>query len=120
MNKQQGDDDQKQEDNSEDDDPCAGFNDEEIQLIDDFLESFILQNDSGSKVDQIDIKLTLKSLPKKVNEHNVFKCSLFNFDMTKQSLIAFCNDDQDELFRYYDNRNKTRLNKLHKKAKFTH
>lgn len=51
MNKQQGDDDHKQEDNSEDDDPCHGFNDEEIQLIDDFLESFILQNDSGSKVD---------------------------------------------------------------------
>lgn len=55
-----------------------------------------------------------------MNEHNVFKCSLFNFDMTKKSLIAFCNDDQDELFRYYDNRNKTRLNKLHKKAQFTH
>jgi len=34
-------------------------------------------------------------------------------------LIAFQNDNQDELFKYYDNRNKTRLNKLKSKASIT-
>ena len=31
-------------------------------------------------------------------------------------MIAFQNDDQDELFNYYDNRNKNRLRKIMKKA----
>eukprot|EP00349_Pseudokeronopsis_sp_Brazil_P012546 CAMPEP_0202979890 /NCGR_PEP_ID=MMETSP1396-20130829/85924_1 /ASSEMBLY_ACC=CAM_ASM_000872 /TAXON_ID= /ORGANISM="Pseudokeronopsis sp., Strain Brazil" /LENGTH=73 /DNA_ID=CAMNT_0049719531 /DNA_START=734 /DNA_END=955 /DNA_ORIENTATION=- len=39
--------------------------------------------------------------------------------MVQKSLIAFQNDDQDELFNYYDNRQKTRLRKLNKKAAFT-
>jgi len=32
------------------------------------------------------------------------------------SLIAYQNEDQDELFKFYDNRNKTRLRKLRDKA----
>ena len=44
------------------------------------------------------------------------RCELFNFEHTASSLIAFECEDQDLLFKYYDTRNKTRLNKLNKKA----
>ena len=39
-----------------------------------------------------------------------------NFNLIQRSLIAFQNDDQDELFEYYDNRNKERLKKITKRA----
>jgi hypothetical protein len=63
--------------------------------------------------------LTLKALPTKVDESNVKRCELFNFEHTASSLIAFECEDQDLLFKYYDTRNKTRLNKLNKKANNT-
>jgi len=44
---------------------------------------------------------------------------MFDFKMQHESLIAFQNDDQDELFKHYDDRNKTRLRKLRKKATIT-
>jgi hypothetical protein len=49
----------------------------------------------------------------------VKRCELFNFEHTASSLIAFECEDQDLLFKYYDTRNKTRLNKLNKKANNT-
>ena len=60
--------------------------------------------------------MALKSLPEKVDEDNLARCELFNYGNTNTSIIAFNNNDQDELFKYYDNRNKKRLNKLSKKA----
>ena len=90
--------------------------DESIEILDNFLNSFIWPGDSGKKVDQIDIILALKSLPEKVDESNLARCELFNFENTSTAIIAFNNNDQDELFKYYDNRNKNRLNKLSKKA----
>jgi hypothetical protein len=92
---------------------------EEIALIHDFLRSFRMSSDSGDKDDQIDIKRALKAVPSKVDESNVFMCDLFNFEATNNSLIAFQNDNQDMLFKYYDKRNKTRLNKLNLKATIT-
>lgn len=47
------------------------------------------------------------------------RCLMFNYANTKKSLIAFQNDDQDELFKYYDTRNNTRLKKLGVKATIT-
>jgi len=44
---------------------------------------------------------------------------MFDFQVQQKSLIAFQNADQDQLFKYYDNRNKTRLRKLRDKAKTT-
>jgi hypothetical protein len=44
---------------------------------------------------------------------------LFNFKETAKSLIEFGNTDQDMLFKYFDNKNKTRLNKLNTKAGIT-
>lgn len=92
---------------------------EEVKLIKEFLSSFVLASESGSNFDQIDVKLALKAVPSKVDEYNYFMCNVFNFESTKESLIAFQNDNQDELFKYYDNRNKARLNKLNLKATIT-
>lgn len=39
--------------------------------------------------------------------------------MSEISLIAYQNSNQDQLFQYYDNRNKTRLRKLKNKATIT-
>jgi hypothetical protein len=83
-----------------------------IETLDKFLSCFVWAGDSGKKIDQIDIILALKSLPEKVDESNLARCDLFNFESTSTSIIAFNNNDQDELFKYYDNRNKKRLNKL--------
>ncbi len=62
------------------------------------------------------MKLALKSLPNKIEEHNIYRIDLINFNLIQKSLIAFQNDDQDELFNYYDNYNKQRLRKLMRKA----
>ena len=37
---------------------------------------------------------------------------MIGFSVIQKSLIAFQNDDQDELFNHYDDRNKLRLRKL--------
>ena len=42
-----------------------------------------------------------------------------NFTNTQKALIAYQNDDTDELFKFYDDRNKKRLYKLSKKASIT-
>jgi len=55
-------------------DPLEGIPPEEKELIDAFLSCFILNSDSGSKVDQIDIKQALKALPKRIDETNLFRC----------------------------------------------
>lgn len=91
---------------------------EEMVLIEDFLTNFVQVSD-GSKQDQIDIKLALKALPSHIDENNMHRCELFDFTATSSSLIAFQNDDQDELFKYYDSRNSSRLKKLNNKAGVT-
>ena len=58
-------------------------------------------------------------MPSKVTENNIEKCELFNFKETAKSLIEFGNTDQDMLFKYFDNKNKSRLNKLNTKAGIT-
>jgi len=62
------------------------------------------------------LKLALKALPYKIDEHNIYRIEMINFFIIQQSLIDFQNDDQDELFNFYDNRNKTRLRKLSRRA----
>ena len=41
---------------------------------------------------------------------------LFSFKTLQEAIIAFLNADQDELFQFYDSKNKTRLRKLRMKA----
>ncbi|CDW71841.1 UNKNOWN [Stylonychia lemnae] len=91
---------------------------DELQIMQEFLNRFLFVSDTSSK-ESMDLKLSLKSLPFKVNDHNVYRIGMIHFNMIQKSLIAFQNDDQDELFRYYDNRNKTRYNKLNVKASET-
>lgn len=88
----------------------------ELHLIEDFLDKFIFISDSSTSKDLIDLNLALKALPLKVEETNIYRIDLINFNLIQKSLIAFQNDDQDELFNYYDNRNKQRFRKIAKKA----
>lgn len=43
---------------------------------------------------------------------NLYRVDMIGFGVIQKALIAFQNDDQDELFNYYDNRTKLRLRKL--------
>ena len=75
----------------EEDNPLHGIDEKEVVLIEEFLDQFIFHSDG--KGDLIDIKLALKAVPTKVDDGNEHKCTMFNFDETKKSLIAFQNDD---------------------------
>lgn len=89
---------------------------EEVEIIDAFLSRFLLSSDSNQK-GELNLKLALKALPKRINEHNIEKINLLNFSLIQISLIAFQNDDKDELFNFYDKRNMKRLYKLRTKSK---
>jgi hypothetical protein len=79
------------------------------------LSRFIFDSDN-KRQDQLNLNLALKALPARVDEHNYKRIPLFAFQIMQASLIAYQNEDQDELFKFYDNRNKTRLRKLRDKA----
>ena len=66
--------------------------------------------------ESIDLKMALKSLPMKCDFSNIDRIQLINFTQMQRSLISFQHDDQDELFNYYDNRNKQRLRQLNTNA----
>lgn len=103
--------------NMDDDDTAlANIPEEEVQLIEDFLDKFIFLNDASSSKEQVDLNLALKALPLKIDETNIYRIDLINFSVVKKSLIGFQNDQQDELFEYYDNNNRKRLRKITKFA----
>jgi hypothetical protein len=56
------------------------------------------------------LKLACRALPKKLALGNLYKIDLINFARIQKSLISFFNDDQDEMFTYFDNKLKQRLN----------
>lgn len=86
---------------------------QEILLVDDFLQKFICIADGGlASKDQVDITLVLKSLPARVDLQNLYRVEMIGFGVIQKALIAFQNDDQDELFTHYDNRSMQRLKKL--------
>lgn len=51
----------------------------------------------------------LKALPKKINMNNLERVEMLNQSAIQISIIAFQNDDKDELFNFYDKRGKKRL-----------
>ena len=51
-----------------------------MKMIEEFLKRFIFVSDLSSK-EAIDLKLTLKSLPSKIDEFNVNRISMLNFNM---------------------------------------
>lgn len=83
----------------------------EVKIIDIFLNRFLLTSDA-SENEVINLKLTLRALPKKINDYNEPKIELIDFSRIQLSLIAFQNDDKDELFEFYDRRNMKRLFRL--------
>lgn len=62
--------------------------------------------------DQINLKMAISALPYYIDRFNIYKVDLINFQKVQQALIWFVNDDQDEMFNYYDNRNIQRLDEV--------
>jgi hypothetical protein len=53
----------------------------ELHLIEDFLDKFIFISDSSTSKDLIDLNLALKALPGKVEETNIYRIDLINFNL---------------------------------------
>ena len=90
----------------------------EIEMVKTILSKFIFRTTS-QRENQIDLNLILKALPVRVDAHNCGRVDLFNFGCVQDAQVAFANKATDMLFKYYDNRNKSRLRKLREKAKTT-
>lgn len=90
----------------EEDEAFMNVPEEEMHLVEDFLQKFLLISSTSSYGEQIDLNLALKALPLKVDNTNIYRIDLINFNLAQRSLIAFQNNDQDELFEFYDNRNR--------------
>jgi hypothetical protein len=84
---------------------------DELKIVDIFLKRFLLSSDT-SETEVINLKLSLRALPRKINDYNEPKIELLDFSTVQLSLIAFQNDDKDELFEFYDRRNMKRLFRL--------
>jgi hypothetical protein len=62
-------------------------------LVEDFLDKFVFVSDSSASGEQIDLNLALKALPIKIDEKNIYRIDLMNFNLVQRSLIAFQNSD---------------------------
>lgn len=93
---------------------------QELQMVDEFLNKFIFIAQGTTAKSQIDISLVLKALPARIDMLNLYRIDMIGFSVVQKSLIAFQNDDQDELFIHYDDRTKQRLRKLNVNASETH
>ena len=91
----------------------------ELDYVARFLKTFIGKSESPNKEDHIDFKLVLKALPTKVDVYNYFRCETFSYITTDLALIEFHNGDEAQLFKYFDGKTKSRLNKLSGKANIT-
>ena len=89
---------------------------EEIEIVEKFLDQFIFETDS-KHTDQVDIYLCIRSVPCKIDEFNCHRLKLFDFPVIQSSIVAYKNSEEDQLHKYYDNRNKSRLGKLKVQAK---
>jgi hypothetical protein len=86
-------------------------NDETNLIADSFLSRFLLISDTNTK-GEINLHHALRALPLRFTKHNLNKIELMNLSVVQMSIIAFQNDDKDELFNFYDKRNKSRLHHL--------
>ncbi|CAI2360713.1 unnamed protein product [Moneuplotes crassus] len=85
----------------------------EIIFVESLLDRFIIPQDTSNQ-DQINIKLALKCLPLRAQKSTFDRIDLINFKSCQLALIAFQNDDQDEIFDYYSSKNKRALFALKK------
>lgn len=54
---------------------------EELQLVEDFLDKFVFVSDTSTASEQIDLNLAIKALPTKIDEANIYRIDLMNFNM---------------------------------------
>lgn len=76
-----------------------------------FISRFLLITDSNSN-GEINLMHALRALPKRLTLNNFSRVEMTNQSVVQMSIIAFQNDDKDELFNFYDKRNKTRMQKI--------
>jgi hypothetical protein len=57
--------------------------------VEDFLDKFVFVSDTSTASEQIDLNLALKALPVKIDESNIYRVDLMNFNIVQRSLIAF-------------------------------
>ena len=81
---------------------------EETKITESFLSKFLLSSDS-SKEGELNLFHALRALPKRIGEINFSKIELMNLSVVQMSIIAFQNDDKDELFNFYDKKMKKRF-----------
>ena len=86
---------------------------DEINYVESLLSSFVIPQDV-SNIEQLNISLTLKCLPCRVQIHHFDRIELINFRNIHLAMIAFQNDDQDEIFGFYSEKNKRVLLSLEK------
>lgn len=55
-------------------DPLNHIPSEEIEMINEFLESFILDAGDGERENEIDLKHAMKAFPGRIDENNVYRC----------------------------------------------
>ena len=51
---------------------------DEIKIVEGIIEKFVFETD-GKHQDQVDLSLTLKALPARVDENNCYRIELFNY-----------------------------------------
>ncbi len=81
---------------------------EEAIELDTFISKFVIMK-QNQESNTVDLDLVVKGFPKIINKHTIKKIDLLNFQRMQRVLISFFNDDQDEMFNYYDNRMTRRL-----------
>jgi hypothetical protein len=62
--------------------------DEEIEIVSNLLDNFVFDTNS-KRQDQINLNLTLKALPARVDEFNCKRIPLYAFRIMQNSLIAY-------------------------------
>ena len=88
---------------------------DEINYVETLLSSFVIPQDA-SNIEQLNLSLALKCLPWRVQIHHFDRIELINFRNVHLAMIAFQNDDQDEIFGFYSEKNKRVLFSLEKTA----
>ena len=68
-------------DDEEEDQNPRQIPEEEVHLLEDFLDKFVFSGDSSSSKEQIDISLVLKALPNRITPKNIYRVDLLNFSM---------------------------------------
>lgn len=81
---------------------------EEAIDLNTFISKFVILK-QNQETNTVDLDLVVKGFPKFINKHTIKKIDLLNFQRMQRVLISFFNDDQDEIFNYYDNRMTRRL-----------